>query len=468
MSTSSSALTVSSSSGSPLSITGLASGLDTTSIIQALLTAEREPITRLTNEQSKLQGEQEQIQSIQSSLQQLSFAADEFILPSLYESSQGVTSSEPTRVSATSTSGAAIGGHEVEVKQLANSAQRAFTFTSPTAADTLTIDGREYSVKAGESAKELAASINSDGKGTVYAAVLESGTMVLSDRATGNNGSEFIKVSDPGGVLVEQAGSAKEGKDAEFTVDGVAGTSSSNTVTSAIAGVSLSLNGLTPTGPVTIDVQPPGMSTSVIESQVQSFIKTYNSTIEAIQKQLTTKPPAKPSSASEYGTGALFGDEELTSLLGRMREVMYEPLAGLESGMSSLSSIGVSTGAATGGTSSQSSIEGHLTLNAAALAEAVKSNPSGVQQLLQGWSQSLQSVLDPVAEPGGVLEARSQGDSSQVRELTTQITTLNELLAVRERALQATYAQLEGVISQNSSQSTWLTGESAKLNANGL
>ncbi len=54
---------------------------------------------------------------------------------------------------------------------------------------------------------------------------------MLSNRATGNTGSEFIKVSDPGGALTEEAGTAKEGKNAEFTVDGVAGTSSSNTVT---------------------------------------------------------------------------------------------------------------------------------------------------------------------------------------------------------------------------------------------
>jgi flagellar hook-associated protein 2 len=459
---------VNSSSGSPLSITGLASGLDTTSIISALLGAEREPITRLTNEQTKLQAQQEQIQSIQSSLQQLVFAASEFALPSLYESSQQVTSSEPTRVSATTSSGSAVGGHEVEVKQLANSAQRTFSFTSPTAEDTLTIDGSEYKVKAGETAKELAAAINSDAKGTAYAAVLESGTIVLSDRATGNTGAEFLKVSDPGGVLVEKAGTAREGKDAEFTVDGVAGTSASNTVTNAIAGVTLSLNGLTPNGPVTINVQAPGPSASAIESQVQAFVKSYNTTIEAIQKQLSTKPVSKPSSASEYGTGTLYGDSELSGLLGRMREIMYEPVAGLPDEMASPANIGVSTGAPTGGASSTASLEGKLTLNAARLTEAIKSNPGGVQEMLEGWASSMQGAINAVAEVGGTLEERSQGDGAQIRELTTQIATMNELLAVREKALQQTYAELETVISQNSSQSTWLTSEAAKMAANSI
>ena len=40
---------------------------------------------------------------------------------------------------------------------------------------------------------------------------------------------------------------SSEGRDAMFSVDGVSGTSSSNTVTNAIAGVSLSLNGVTTT-----------------------------------------------------------------------------------------------------------------------------------------------------------------------------------------------------------------------------
>jgi flagellar hook-associated protein 2 len=459
-----SSLSVSSAAGSPISISGLASGLDTSSIISALMAVEREPVTHLTDEQEKLQGQQKQLQSVQSSLQQLALAASEFSLPSLFETSQTVTSSEPSRVSAATSEGAGIGGHEVEVTQLANSAQRTFTFTSPTAEEALTIDGHSFTVTAGESAKQLAGAINSDSEATVYAAVLESGTLVLSDRATGNTGGEFIQVSDPGGTLIEKAGTAKEGKNAEYTVDGVAGSSSSNTVTNAIAGVTLTLNGLTTTGPVTINVQAPEASVSAVETQVQSFIKLYNSTVEAIQKQLSTKPIAKPTSAAEYATGTLFGDYELESLLGSMREAMYEPIVGLPTEMSNLSDIGVSTGAASGGgATSQAAIEGQLTLDPAKLAEALQANPAGVQQMLQKWSQGLQSTLNAVAEPGGTLEARANGDTAQITELTSQITTMNEMLALREKALQATYAQLESAISQNTSQADWLTSQEASL-----
>src|SRR3984957_11107624 len=206
-----SSLAVSPATGSPISISGLASGLDTSSIISALMAAEREPVTRLTDAQEKLQGQQKELTSIQSNLQQLALAASEFSMPSLFESSQSVTSSEPTRVSAATSDGAGVGGYEVEVTQLANSAQRTFAFTSPTAEDTLTIDGNSFTVKAGESAKELANAINSDSGATVYAAGLEGRTLVLSNRATGNTGAEFIKVRDTGGSRTAQATASQEG-----------------------------------------------------------------------------------------------------------------------------------------------------------------------------------------------------------------------------------------------------------------
>jgi flagellar hook-associated protein 2 len=466
---STSSLSVGSTTNAPITISGLASGLETTKIIAALMGAEREPVTHLTDEEAKLAAEQTQLSSIQTSLQQLSFSASEFSLPSLFESAQTVTSSEPQRVSASSSTGAGVGGYEINVTQLANSSQRSFTFTSPTSEQALTIEGQEFKLKAGESAKEFASSINANSKAPVYAAVLEGGTLVLSSRATGDTGEEFIKVSDAGGALAEKAGTAKQGKDAEFEVDGVPGSSNSNTVTDAIPGVTLTLGGLTPNGPVTINVEPPGPNASVVEAQVQSFVKLYNSTVEAIQTQLQTKPPTKFTSTSEYGTGILFGDVELTGLLDGMRETMYEPIAGLPTEMSSPFDIGISTGAASGsGGSSEASLEGLLTLDPAKLTEAVKSNPAGVEKMLQQWSQNLQTQIDTVGAPGGALEARSNGDGTQITQLSSQINTMNEMLAQREKALQKTYAELESVISRNTTQSDWLTSQEESLSKSGV
>ncbi len=462
---STSSLAVSSSAGAPITISGLASGLETSKIISALMEVEREPVTHLSNQQTRLIAEQTQLQSVQGELQQLSFAASEFALPSQYESSQAVTSSEPTRVEGTVTGGAPIGGYEVEVTQLANSAQRTFTFTSPTGEGAITIDGQEFKLQAGESAKELASAINASGTAKVYAAVLTDGSLVLSNRETGSTGGEFIEVT--GAALTEVAGTAKEGKDAEFAIDGEKGTSSSNSVTDAIAGVTLTLNGLTPTGPVTLDVKPPSVSATAIEAQMQSFIKLYNSTVSAIETQLSTKAPVRPETSSEFATGTLYGDQELSNLLDSMRASMYEPIAGLAEEMSSPYNVGLSTGAPTGSGSSQASLAGQLTLDSTKLSEAISSNPTGVKQMLEQWSQKLQGLINDAAQPGGTLEARVNGDGEQVTQLTSRINSMDEMLAQREKALQETYAALEGVISRNSSQSSWLTQQTESLTKSG-
>ena len=458
-----SSTSVSSLAGSPINITGLASGLDTNSIITALLNAERIPITQLTHQQEKLQGQTNALASMQSSMRALSFAAFEFRLGTLFENSQAVSSSEPLRVSAATTSGAGVGGYEVEVTQLANSAQRTFTFTPPAGEDTVTIDGNEYTLKAGASAKELASKINADSKATVYAAVLNNETIVFSSRTTGATGGEFINVSDTAGALSEKAGTAKEGRDAEFSVDGVHGTAASNTVTNAIAGVTLTLNGLTASGPVTITVQPPGPSVSAIEAQVQSFVTLYNSTVEAVQKQLTTRPPTNPQNAEELATGTLFGDTSLSSALSRMRQTMYEPIAGLPAEMSSPFDIGVSTGAPTGASPSQASLQGLLKLDPAKLANAIASNPDGVKEMLKGWSKNLEEITNNVANAGGPLASRITSDEGQISELKVRINSMNEILAVRQKALVATYAKLEGIINQNSAKSSWLTQQTESL-----
>jgi flagellar hook-associated protein 2 len=457
---------VSATAGSPVSVTGLASGLDTASIINALLAAERIPIAHLTDREEKVADQAKALQTIKSSLMKLGFAASEFKLPSLFEGTQTVTSSEPARVTAAITSGAGVGGYELEVTQLANSAQRTYTFTSPLAEDTLTVGGREYTLKAGGTAKELAGKVNADGKGTVFAAVLDNETLVLSSRATGVGGLEAVSVADPGNALVERAGTAKEGKNAEYKLDGVAGTSATNVLTGAIAGVSLTLESLTSVGPVTIAVQAPAPNVKAIETQLQSFITLYNSTVEAIQTQLTTKPPANPQNATELGTGLLFGDIDLSNLLNRMRQTFYEPIAGLAAEMASPADLGIATGASGSASAGQPAVAGLLALDPAKLAAAIQANPEGAKLMVQKWSTNLNQVITQQAGAGATLESRINGDNARVREMKSRIATMNEMLAVRQRALRETYARLEGILSKNAAIGSWLTQQSEQLTAN--
>src|SRR6185437_16656111 len=165
-STSTSGLNLSSLSGGGLQVTGLASGLNTNQIIQEEMSIYQQPVTNLQHQQSGLTAMNKQLTSIQSELQTLSSDALAVGDPTLFKTQQPVSSSDTTRVQASSATGAGVGGYQVAVTQLANSAQATYGFTSPASDDAITVNGSAYTIKAGESIQDFVNSINSDQAGT--------------------------------------------------------------------------------------------------------------------------------------------------------------------------------------------------------------------------------------------------------------------------------------------------------------
>ncbi len=448
--------------GNLLQITGLASNLDTTSIINALMALDRAPLTNLTNQQKALQTRNSHLTSIQTALQTVAMNAQALGSPGLFANTQTATSSDTTRVSATTKSGAAIGGYQVAVTQLANSGQRTYGFTSPTADESFTVDGgTAITVKAGSTTTDLANTINSDPNQSIYAAAIDSKTIVFSDRVTGAPASgQFITLGGSPTSLTEQTGLARAGHDASYSIDGgTAMTSATNTITGAIAGVTLNLLGVTTSsGPVTVSVSPPAPSTSSIESAVKSFVSSYNAIIDQINGEVTQTP-----SKSDPTQGSLYGDMELTDLLSSMRQQSYTPNA-LLTGIQGLADIGITTGAASGDAPfSQDSVDGKLTIDTTKLEAALASNPNGVKAMLQSWSSGFAAVVNGVAAPGGSIDLRIQGDRSEIGDLTNQIANLNEMLTLRQTALQAQFANLETALQQSQQQSNWLVSQIASL-----
>jgi flagellar hook-associated protein 2 len=460
----SSSSNISNTSGK-LQITGLASGLDTNAIITALLTTEQQRISNIGSQQAGIKALNTQLASIQSNLRTMALNAQALSDPTLFSPSQSVTSSNPALISATSASGAGTGGYQVNVTALASSAQRTFTFTSPGAADTITIDGHGTPLAAGATIKDLVNAINSDSNATVYAATTSANTVVFSTRTTGATGANFISVSDPGGSVVENAALAKPGQDAQFSVDGVSGSASTNTVTNAIAGVTLTLGGVTPAGaPVAVTVGAPAPNNSSIEAAVTTFVNSYNSIIDQIST-LTAQTPV----SSDPTQGKLFGDNELSNLLSNMRTAMYAPGkdstgAALPFGIAGMPDIGITTGAGAGSAGfSQDSVSGKLTLDKTALENAIATNPNGVKAVLQSWSQSFTAVVNNEAGPGQAIDSRIQGDNSEISTMGDQMSTLNEMLNARKAALTAQFAKLEATLSQFQQQGNWLTSQLASL-----
>jgi flagellar hook-associated protein 2 len=458
-SSASSGLTLSSLTGSSTQqVTGLASGLDTDQIIQEEMSIYQQPVTHLQNQQSGLTATNKQLTSIQQELQTLSSDALAVGDPTLFETQQSVTSSDPTRMTATSATGAGVGGYQVGVTQLANSAQATYGFTSPTSDDNITINGSPYTIKAGESIQDFVDSINSDQNGSAFAAATNSGTVVFSSRATGASSAVAVNDVSGGGALAFQ--SSKAGQDALFSVDGTPGSSASNTVTNAIGGVTLTLTGVTTTsGPVTVNVGAPAPNATNISNAINTFVTQYNKVVGDIQTQLAQQP-----SSTDPTQGTLFGDPELQDLLSSMRSMMFTGGSGLPTGAATMDDIGVSTGATTGsGAVSQSALSGDLTLNATTLTNMLQSNAGGVKSILASWSSSFVNIADNAADPGGTIAARIGGDNTQISNLGNQISSMQSALTDKQNFLVQEFAQLEAALSSNQSLSSSLTSQLASL-----
>jgi flagellar hook-associated protein 2 len=463
-----------------LQITGLASGLNTNTVVQALMAAQQQQVTRLQNQQSRITALDKQLTSIQTALQTVVADAKALGSPSLFANTQRIISTNLTLVGATAngSNGAVVGSYSIAVTKLASASQRTFSFQSPTTATSVAIDGHTTHVAANASAQDFVNAVNSDSNAKVWATV--TGTdpnsrlpqIVVSERTSGAPpAAGYVVINsgdDPSGVLSD-AGYGAAGSDAEYTINGgPTQYSSSNTIsgvslggntpppqdtgaTQTIPGVTVSLNGLTGSIPVAISVGAPAANTQNIQTAVQKFVSDYNSAISQIQTQL-----GQPPNPSDPTQGTLYGDPGLHQLLGSMRQMMVSTVGGLV-GMKSMLDAGVSTGAA--GAVSQSSLSGNLTLDTNTLISALASNASAVKSMFQSWSIQFSSLVNREAGAGRTITTRMQSDASHSSYLTTQIQNLNETNQLKQAQLVREFARMEAALSQNQSTSTWLTNQ---------
>ena len=464
--------------GGQLQLTGLASGINTNQLIQAELAVKELPLTNMQNTINAIKTENSTLGSIQSSLETVSFDALTLGEPSLFFQSQAVSSSDTSLVSATATGhvGAAIGSTTLQVTQLASASQATFSYAAPgSGTDTLTIGNDQGSqnitVTAGETNAQIASYINGDNNGIAYATVLSNGDLVISSRTTGDgspdgtgNGNPITLTSSTSGALT--AVSSQAGKDAAVFVNGssTATYSASDTLTDAVPGVTLTLNGVTPSNaPVTITTSAPAADTSSIVAAVQQFVKDYNNAVVQVQTAINTAPASETNSklASAY-SGSLFGDPEMENMLNSFRQGMYASDQSLTSGFQSMQDLGISTGASTGSTTAGST-DGLMTVDTAKLTAAIQANPTAVQADLQSWSTQFQTLANNAAGPFGSIASRITGNNTEVTDLTSQLTTAQEMYANEEKNLQAQWAKVEATLASLNSQKSSLTAFASGL-----
>jgi flagellar hook-associated protein 2 len=453
-----------------IQMSGLVSGIDTASIIDGLMQVEKLPRTKITLDQDATTKRQSLLQDISAKLTTLKFANDDLKSFLSWGDTQTVESADTSKFTVTRTAGAAPGGYDVSVDQLAAAARQTYKFASPAADGTLDIanaDGTpRFSVplKAGATVDDAVSAIN--GSTANLYAVNVNGNLVLSAKTTGDTSGFGISGAGIGQQL-ESVG----GQNAKVTINGTQYERQSNTITDAVPGVSMTLKGKTAVGAtVGMTVSNPGPDKDKIVDKVKAFVTAYNDVVTAARADLTDQPVVNASTTADIQKGTLFGDSGLQAMLSQFRSTLSSAVGGLSGSITSMADLGVTTGAASA-TINQDSLDGKLTLDETKLRGALDADPNAVKTLLggtsgtNGFAQAFGSILSSYQGSGGLIQARITSATSDLTDLATKLTTFDARMDAKQALLQKQFTAMEQALSQSnsagSSLASFLTSSSS-------
>jgi flagellar hook-associated protein 2 len=445
-----------------IQLSGLVSGIDTGSIIDQLMQVEKLPRTKITLDQDATTKRQGLLTDISTKLTSLKFANDDLKSALTWLDTQSAESADTSKFTVTRTAGAAPGGYDVSVDQLASAERQTYSFASPSADGTLNIanaDGTAragVNLKAGATVDDAVSAINGSSTSQLYA-VNVNGSLVLSAKATGDSSGFSITGAGVGTQTDRVAGT-----NSKITVNGTSYERQTNTITDALPGLSITLKGKTSgTNTVGLTVGTPGPDKDLIVSKVKAFVTAYNDVVTASRADLTDTPVVNAATTADVQKGTLFGDSGLSTMLSQFRTTLSNTVSGL-SGITSMADLGITTGAASA-TINQDSLDGKLTLDETKLRTALSTNPQGVQKLLggsggtNGFPQAFASILSNYQGSAGLIQSRITSANSDLTDLSTKLTNFDARMDIKQQLLEKQFTAMETALSQSNSAGTNLS-----------
>jgi flagellar hook-associated protein 2 len=439
-----------------LQLGGLISGMDTDTIISQLLAIDRAPETRWNYQKVAAQTRQTALRDVETRVKNLKLAAGDLGSTLLWTPTQSATSSDPAKLGARLTGGAPPGGYSLEVTQMATAAQQTFAWTPQAGASTIDVNGVTVNLAPGAGIGAAAEAINSTAQLGVFAIDIGNGQLVLSSRTTGTSSAFTATGAGLGAGPISQ----RAGQNAQLKLNGVAQPDQqSNVIATLIPGVELTLKGLTSS--TMVDVSNPSVDRGTLAAKLKAFVGAYNDVVDLVSAKTSEKRVAAPTSNTEAAQGALFGDNGLRDMLSTMRMAIGSPVPGLTGEFALLSSIGLSTGATTGGGDTNAdSVKGRLTLDETKLNAALDRDPLAVQRLLggvtgsAGFSQAFKGLLDPLVTTNGELDQRIESAGKDVSRIADKVTALEARLVAREALLRKQFTAMEAALQRSQSQAS--------------
>lgn len=500
-------------------LSGLATGMDTESVIRDLMKIERMPLDKKLKEKQIWQWRQEDYRSINTRLLALKNKTFDMTLNANYLVKRA-TSTNESLVTASASTSALNGIYNLKVLQLAeaatNTSSQAISLTGDdkidptssiyslkdkfadssffdgvTAEDAfeVTVNGKNLTFSYGDSLNKILNTINTD-KELNVSIFYDSGTdrIVLTSTVTGEDAELNVEGAFFSDLLKIDNSAKVAGKNSEFILNGLTTNRSSNNFT--LNGVTFNLKGVTAGGAAgvatTIDIRT---DTDTIVNNIKAFVDLYNEVLTALDSKITEprfrdyqpltseeKDAMKEADIEKWEekarSGLLRSDSILEGILTDMRRMVTETVGGIGT-LDSFNDIGISAG------SYLTNKVRTLSINEAKLREAIEKAPEAVAKLFNNESEieSEKGIIVRLNEKigAGITKITDRAGASTsgydqslisktIRGIDDYILTLEERLMKVEENYWRRFTAMERAISTMNSQSSWLSSQLGSLN----
>ncbi len=451
-------------------------------LLQSFRSLEERPIRTLEAKVDSLNNRINLFNDLKSKLSSLSSLAKELKASgttSIY-GKKAATSSDEAVATVTASASAVATSHTLFVSQLAKSDQvvsNQYSLSGTDISTTLgagtytfdvTVNGTttpvSVTISAGEDNETVLNNIvtavnNTSGVGIKASFVQDSGTtgrLVFTSEETGADYE--MSISDTSGTLLSTIGmndsvqtSGTSGGyvysssqlNAIVTIDGISVQSNSNTIDSALSGVTINLLKTQQAGEQSVTLN---ISNDVdsIKGKIEEFVNAYNDVLDFIITNTSVD-------TTTYQRSTFSGDYSITNLRFQLREAMGDAVTGLPAGDPTLlTDLGISI--AQNGKLSISDTD--------KLENMIRDNLSQVEQLFNstdGFSVRLDSILDEMTAGDGILEKRKDVLQSNITTLNNRIELMHKSVDKKLDNYRTQFAQLQAAYSAFVSQSNFIS-----------
>lgn len=426
---------------------GLATGLDTTTLINQLMAAEQRPVTRLQTSKVKLQAVSTAFQQLNGKLLALKSRADALKDPAIFFP-RSVTFSTDTVATATAGAGTAWGTFSLTATALARGSIAAASSTKGALTDAIAAVPGNFDFKLGAGGAVVSVSVDTsttleqlvkainDKNAGVKASAVNVGTsaapaykLTLASTATGA-ANDIVIVGD--GTTLGVA-NTQPAADAAFSIAGIGSfTRPTNTFSDVLDGVTITLKASSGSTDLAVALDNGG-----VQANVKALVDAYNDVVNTIdgQTQVTRQ------SDGTLSSGAFSGDAVPQVIRRSLAAAIATSVGGT---FSSLSLVGITT-----------QKDGTLSLDAAKLQKALTSDPQAVSDLIAGTSTRdgvadlLSTKLDTMTKAvTGTIAAKQDGLTTQITATGKHIDAMQARLSTTQKMLTQKFNNLELLMSR--------------------